>query len=354
MVIEYKNLFYVSNFNAIGGVETYIYELTRKYKDKDIAVIYKTGSEEQLKRIRDNVRLIHFDGQKFRCKKAFFNYETDIIDNIEADEYIQVIHACFKTQGIRPRMCDKIDKYLAVSKCAAAEWEEITGIKPMVCTNPLELSEQEKTPALVLVSATRLTPEKGKKRMILLGDMLDRANVNYIWFVFTNDINKINNPNIIYLKPRLNIRPILASVRGKGYGVQLSDSEGDCYFTRECEALGVPLLVTPIPSLKEQGLKDGKNCYFIPFDMQGVNIDKIVNKIPAYEGYGRTDAWDKMLAPGKSKYQKELTTMVKVRCIRPYFDIELNRNVMPTNPLYEVNKIRAETLVSVGVCEEVE
>ena len=33
------------------------------------------------------------------------------------------------------------------------------------------------------------------------------------------------NENIIYMKPKLNIRPYIASIKGKGYGVQLSDCE---------------------------------------------------------------------------------------------------------------------------------
>ena len=30
-MIESKNIFYVSNFNVIGGVETFIYELAKKF-----------------------------------------------------------------------------------------------------------------------------------------------------------------------------------------------------------------------------------------------------------------------------------------------------------------------------------
>lgn len=350
----YKNLFYVSNFNSIGGVETYIYELAREYENHDIAIVYKTGDAAQLKRLKKYVRVIHFNDQHFKCNKAFFNYETDIIDNIEADEYIQLIHAQFKTQGLHPRINKKIDKYLCVSKSAGAEWEELTGIKPTYCRNPLTLTEQEKRPAITLISATRLTPEKGKNRMQILGELLNAAGVNYIWFVFTNDINAINNPNIIFLKPRLDIRPIIASIKGRGYGVQLSDTEGDCYFTRECEALGVPLLVTPIKSLKEQGLQDGKNCYYLPFDMQGIDIKKIVNKIPSYNGYITPDTWGKMLVAGKSTYKRDLKIFVKVKPIMTYFDIELNKNLTPDDAPFEVNKIRAEALIQAGVCEEVQ
>lgn len=61
--------------------------------------------------------------------------------------------------------------------------------------------------------------------MIKLAEELDKANVNYIWLVFTNDTKAILNENIIYMKPKLNIRPYIASIKGKGYGVQLSDCE---------------------------------------------------------------------------------------------------------------------------------
>ena len=39
MEIKHANIFYVRNIHAIGGVETYVYELAKKYKDYDIAVV---------------------------------------------------------------------------------------------------------------------------------------------------------------------------------------------------------------------------------------------------------------------------------------------------------------------------
>ena len=350
-MIETTNLFYVSNFNAIGGVETYIFELARKYKDYDITVVYKTGDEKQINRLKKYVRVIKYNGQKFKCKKAFFNYETDIVDNIEAEEYIQLIHAMFKTQGLKPKVNPKITKYFCVSEIAGKEYEELTGIKPILCRNPLTITEEEKEPVLYLISATRLTAEKGKSRIEKLGSLLDKAGINYLWFVFTNDEEKIKNPNIVYLEPKLNIRPFIASIKGKGYGVQLSDSEGDCYFTRECEALGVPLLVTPIPSFKEQGLVDGKNCYYIPFDMGEIDIKKIVNKIPKYEGYIGNDVWDKHLVKSKSTYQEDLKTKVKVKCLKRYFDIETGMLHTPEDDPYYVNKVRYKELLNYGDIE---
>ena len=160
-MIESKNVFYVSNFNTIGGVETYIYELARKYNDYDITVIYKTGSEQQIERLKRYVKVIQYKkDEKIKCNKAFFNYETDIIDNVKAKEYVQLIHAMFKTQGMHPKINDKITKYLCVSESAGKEWEEITGIKPTLCRNPLQITEEEKEKVMYLISATRLTKEK--------------------------------------------------------------------------------------------------------------------------------------------------------------------------------------------------
>lgn len=345
-MIESTNVFYISNFNVIGGTESFLYELTRKYKDIDITVVYKTGHWKQVERIAKNVRIIKYHNEKIKCKKFFCNYEYDIIDNVDAEEYTQIIHAMFKTNRITPKPNPKITQYFAVSEIAAKEYEELTGIKPKVVRNPLQVLEEEKKPILFLVSGTRLTPEKGKDRMEKLGKLLNQKGIEYLWFVFTNDTSAINNPNIVYLKPTLNIRQYLSTLKETGnvYGCQLSNCEGDCYFTRECEALGIPLLVTPIPSFKEQGLIDGKNCYYLPFDMQNIDIDKIVNNIPKYDGYIKEDKWKDELINVKSNYE-EAEMKVKVKCTFSYDDMEKGRT-MALGEEWTVDKKRADELLA--------
>lgn len=340
------NIFYISNFNVIGGTEQFIYELTRKYKDLDITVLYKTGHWKQIERIAKNVRIIKYKGEKVKCKKFFCNYETDIIENVDAEEYTQIIHAMFKTNRITPRINPKITQYFAVSEIAASEWEELTGIKAKVVRNPLQVLEEEKKPTLFLVSATRLTREKGKDRMEALGRMLNANGIEYLWLIFTNDDSTIDNPNMVYVKPRLNVRNYLSGLKNTGnvYGVQLSDCEGDCYFTRECEALGIPVLGTPINSFKEQGLIDGKNCYYLPFDMQDIDIERIVNNIPKYEGYIRDDAWRIELANVKSNYKEE-EMKVKVKCTYSYDDVEIGRTI-GLGEEFIVDKKRADVLLA--------
>jgi len=343
-MIEATNMIFITNFNVIGGVETFIYELVKKYKDIDIMVVYSTGDYNQIARIVKYARIKKFkEGITYKCRNAFFNYENYFIDHVEAEEYVQIIHAMYKTNHLKPRIHPKITKYIAVSNIAAEEWHELTGIKPEVVRNPLDIKKGDLSPVLYLVSATRLTQEKGKARMEKLGRLLNARGVNYLWLVFTNDNEAIKNPNIVYIEPRLNVRDYLYSLKGQCYGVQLSDCEGDCYFTRECEAMGIPLLVTPVASFKEQGLKDGVNCYYLPFDMQDIDIDRIVNHIPKYDPYGYEDGWKDQLANVKSNYE-EVNMKIRLRCIRSYTDMQRKEDI-PLGFEWNENEARAKELL---------
>ena len=126
-----------------------------------------------------------------------------------------------------PRLHPKITKYIGVSQRVCDSFKELTGIDCELCYNPLSLDNPKKI--LHLISATRLTKEKGKDRMIKLGQFLNNAGIPYIWDVFTNDTLEINNPNIFYRKPVLNIVDYIVAA---DYLVQLSDNERFLLFCR--------------------------------------------------------------------------------------------------------------------------
>lgn len=315
-MIEHANIFYVADFNVIGGVEQFVYEIAKKYHDYDIGVVYRTAHPNQIRRLSKFVPVYQYHGQKVKCDKCFINYDSDFANLVDAKETIQIIHAMYKTQGIIPIPNKNIDYYIAVSQIAHDEFKELTGIESKIIRNPLSIIEEEQEKVLLLISATRLTFEKGRDKMELLTRQLDKTGVKWLWLVFTDSTNVIKHHNLVYMKPRLDIRPYIKMVRGQGYGVQLSICEGDCYFTRECEAFGVPLLVTPLPSFKEQGLVEGKNCYYIPFDVKVEDkIDKIINEIPSYEPYIGEDGYDKEIVKKKSKYVGGIEMKAKVRCV---------------------------------------
>ena len=309
-----KNVFYFSLLNSIGGIETFFYYLAKKYKNWDITVYYKYGDPKQVKRLKQYVRVKQYSGEHIVCDKAFFNFNIDIIDNVEAKEYIQIAHGDYKSMGIKPNTHPRIDRYLGVSKQVCDTYKELTGYDTELVYNPIEIDKPKKV--LNLISATRLTAEKGKNRMIKLGQMLDAAGIPYIWTIFTDDVDAIENPNIAYMKPRLDIINYIANA---DYLVQLSDNEGYCYSVAEALSVGTPVIVTECPVFKEIGVNKS-NGFILDFDLSNVPIDEIYKGLPEFKYTPKKDTWDKILAKGKSTYEEEKSKRYLVRATRYYLE----------------------------------
>ena len=335
-----KNIFYFRKIADIGGIETFFYYLARKYENWDITIYYQIGDISQIKRLKKYVRVKKYNGEQIVCDKAFFNFNLDIIDNVDAKEYIQIAHGMYKELGIKPNTHPKITKYLGVSDEVCKSFKEASGFDTDLAYNPIMLDKPKKV--LNLISATRLSYEKGKNRIEKLSKLLDQAGIPYLWTIFTNDNKAIDNPNIIYMKPRLDIINYIANA---DYLVQLSDSEGYCYSVVESLTVGTPVIVTDCPVFKEIGVVDGKNSWVVDFDLSNVSIDKIYKGLPKFEYKPKDDNWGDMLEPGESTYKSDLKTMVKVKCIKRYFDSFLNKNITPKDEPYPVSKVRAEELI---------
>lgn len=306
------NIFYCKNISEIGGIETFLYYLSKLYKNYDMTIVYDYANREQLARLKKNVKCIKFNGQEIECEKAFFNYNLDIIDKVKAKEYYQIIHGDYKATGIQCNTNAKITKYLAVSKIAGESFYQETGIKPEVIYNPLNIDKPKKI--LKLISATRLTSEKGYNRMIKLAKEFSDKKIPFEWHVFTNK-SDIDSDFFIARKPKLNI---INDIAEADYLVQLSDSEGYCYSIVEAMSVGTPVICTNIPVLKEIGVNKN-NSYILNMDMSNINVDKIYKEIPEVTNYK---------APGcllinyidkiKSKYEEEKRMKYKVRALDTY------------------------------------
>ena len=174
----YTNIFYFYYLNKIGGVETFFYEIAKKYCDNDITVFYSYGDLKQIQRLKKYIRVIKYTGQNIKCKKAFFNYNLKPIDNIEAEKYYEIIHANYKDLGIHPNVHNKINEYIGVSQSVCDVFTELTGLPCTLCYNPITIEKPKRV--LYLISATRLTREKGKDRILKLAKALDNAGIPYI------------------------------------------------------------------------------------------------------------------------------------------------------------------------------
>lgn len=189
--------------------------------------MYKIGHASQVNRLRKYVRVIQwkpeFEKEGIKCDKIFYNYYTEIAEFVDAKEHIQVLHTDYKEQikniGYGFIRNPIITRYIAPTKVVAEHFTEMYGLPCEVISNPIVIDKPPRV--LNLISATRLTDEKGKWRMVELGKQLNIAGIPYIWTIFTNDKQEIKNDNIIYMKPRLDISPFIAN---SDYLVQLSEN----------------------------------------------------------------------------------------------------------------------------------
>lgn len=149
-MIEHANILYISTFNIIGGTEQFVYEVAKKYHKYDIAVVTRGGDPKQLARLRKYVPVYKITTKdRIKCKKLFTNWDTEILQQLEASgETTQIIHAMYKTQGIKPNLDPKIDKYAGVSEIACEEYQELTGIETELVRNPLTLTEADQEDVL--------------------------------------------------------------------------------------------------------------------------------------------------------------------------------------------------------------
>lgn len=355
---KYSNIFYQQHIAQIGGVETFLYELARKYQDRDLTIIYSSGDQEQIKRLRKYVRCKKYDGKPIKCDRAFFNYSTSIIDNIEADEYIQIVHADFKDKSLKnykPIISSKIQKYYAVSENNAKSFRELTGIDIGIAYNPIYI---EKEPRLMkLIAPQRLTQEKGGRRLEKLVAELDKAGIFYELTIFSNNTLSIDSPNVVYRKPTLDIRKYIAN---SDYLVLLSDTEGFSYGLYESLSLGVPVIVTKLPVLNELGVNTN-NGVILEFDMSNLDVEEIYRKAGKFKfNYKqKPDIWGDLLTNKKTTYKEERDMKYRIRATDKYeknniSDVILSeragKRVVPKEgDEWEVDLDRMESMVADGM-----
>lgn len=332
-----KNIFYFSHINVIGGVESFYWNVAQKYQDKDITIFYKTGDPQQIKRLRELVAVKKFDGQDIKCERAFYNYNTDIIDHVDAKEHIQIIHAMHR---FPLTLDDRITKFIGVSQSVCDRFHELTGKEIELVYNPFVVQKPKKI--LNLISATRLSQEKGRKRMVQFAKILEDKGIMYNWQIFTNDSTPISNPNIIFRKPTLNIIDHIANA---DYLVQLSDDEAYCYSVVEALSVGVPVIVTDCKVFHEIGIEHGKNGYIVDHELTNVPD---IRKKPKFKYEPLQDQWDSMLADGKSEYKEKMKRTVQLKIVGQYFDLQLKRSVH-VGEVIEVSMARAEELKDLGL-----
>lgn len=342
-------ILYMTNGQNIGGIETFIYNFcvffAKKYK---IIVIYTAYDPEQIKRLSKVVQCEKIGiGTRARCNTLIINRITDDIPKgITYGQVFQMIHTC---QMNRYKVPSGRDHNIFVSEAAK---KSFNGTGEVI--HNLVIAEKSKSP-LVLISATRLTHEKGENRMIQLAKLLNREKIQFIWIIFTTGQFKNPEPGMVFLKPTLDIMPYFQIA---SYIVQLSDVESFCYVIVEALSLGIPTITTDMPVLKEIGVVDGYNAHVLPMDLSGYkDIRKIDdNRLKGfkynYQNEKIIEQWEKLLDVKTEPKQESMNYDVELKVIRPYDDTVLKRHMYKGTRI-TVDVDRAESLIAQRYCVRV-
>lgn len=361
-----KIIIYQSNIIEIGGVETFTYNLTKALSNYyDVLLLYKKCHQKQLYRLMQEVECEEYNPKKeYECDICILASSWDgYPDTVKAKEYIQMIHANYKeankTFKYIYKPFDKTTKHIAVSKIARGVFKEMYGYECDLMYNLLDEIKETK-PILKLLSATRLSAEKGYERMLKLIEELKKRNIKFRWIIFTNKdtykINQLDIEEVIFMKPRYDIWDY---VKEADYVVQLSDTEGFSYTINESLQYGTATLTTAFDSIYES-VEDGVSGYILPFDLfeNGKKeewdkyLDKVVNKIPKdfkYEPKCKIEDWLKLLGNADSKYKaikkERKGKMKKIKALQNYTDTVLKKDIVKGDE-YIVDNERAEAIVN--------
>ena len=298
-ILELDTVIHATCLEKVGGIETWLYYIAKKYNVGQITILYRYADIEQLKRLEPHIRLIQYIGQPIKCNKIIFTMAQNVVPELynNAKERYLIVHANYgKVYEYGFEKFPDMDKVYAVSDVARDCLKKLTEQEVFTLYSPVEADKPRKL--LKLISATRLTQEKGLDRMIKLSEELERKGIPYIWLIFTDRPPEKVSKNIILMQPRYNMSDYMVHA---DYGVQLSDDESYCLFVQECLKLKVPVIVTDLPVYEEVGITE-KEAYKLKLDMSNIDVEKIYNEIPKVNYKARnSDKEYKKLLEGKDE-----------------------------------------------------
>lgn len=307
---------YISNYNLIGGVERFVENFCKRMsKNYKITLLFDwVESNDLLFEISDFVDVIKIDHSKTYKYDLFVNstaWRYSPYENIEAKKVVQVVHADYRhviaTWNFKYVKHEKTTHHVCVGEIVKEAFEEATPYKCdaviyNLLDNTIKYEPKKRNGILSLVTCSRLSGEKGFKRMLQLAQQLDSKKIPYIWNVYGNISHNFakqvvswfkNCPNVIFKGVT---REPFKEINKADYLVQLSDTEGFAYSVYEAMQVKTPCIITPFASGKEQ-ITNGVNGYILPFEMNNIDFEKILKRdlvVPEFEELGKEEDWIKL------------------------------------------------------------
>lgn len=259
---------FIDNLFDIGGIETFTYNFCRwMHSYYDITVLYtKNVAESQRVRLLPYADIVKANNTPIVCDVAI-NCRINLVlpTNVQAKKKINLVHTCKMQPNYR--IADKPDEIYYVSNACRESFGDNTGgvVYNLTCPEPV------KQRPIRLVSACRLTWEKGKNRMFQLASKINELGINFTWEVFTSEIPDVKLsevPNgLVFRQQTLDVKQW---IKAADFYVSLSTWESFGYSIVEALELGTPVITTPLPVLSEIGFIEGTNGFTVP-----MNIDDL-------------------------------------------------------------------------------
>lgn len=314
-------ILYHNNLLKFGGVDTFVYNFVKKMnKYFDILFLYTTADKNNLERIKKYVKTEQYSKDKKYicdiciCASAWGQYPDSVI--AKSGRYIQMVHADYikaKEIGFIYNKWHKTTEHIGVSNYVCKIFKQLYPKERITrIYNILDDVQKTKT-ILKLISATRVSKEKGYERMLKFAQELKKANIRFRWIIFT-DLNLYNQKpfdleEIVYMKPS---HDFFDYIKEADYGVQLSDTEGYSYFINECLQYGTPVICTNFPSAYES-VENEKNGYILDMNLSNLDINKIVNNIPnnfVYKEKCKENDWIELLNKNEERKKKNMYKII--------------------------------------------
>ena len=323
-----KLILYHNNLLKFGGVDTFVYNFVKKMnKYFDILFLYTTADTNNLERIKTYVKTEQYNKDKKYicdiciCASAWGQYPDSVI--AKSGRYIQMVHADYeraKEVGFYYNKWQKTTEHIGVSDYVCKVFKQLYPKENITRIYNILDEVQETKPILKLISATRVSKEKGYERMLKFAQELKKANIRFRWIIFT-DLNLYNQKpfdleEIVYMKPS---HDFFDYIKESDYGVQLSDTEGYSYFINECLQYGTPVICTNFPSVYES-VENEKNGYILDMNLSNLDINKIINNIPKNFLYKEKCSEKDWIALINKKVERKNKNMYKVIAKQDYTD----------------------------------
>lgn len=335
-----KVIIYISNWNQIGGVETFVKNFCKRMsKHVDVTLLYDNVASSQLVTEMQEyctVEKANFK-QRYNCDifisaSAWGKSAFDIIDS---KIYVQMIHADYRVVisgwAFKYKKHPKVTHHVCVGEIVKEGFEATTGLKSdaiiyNLLDNTQKYEKKPKNEKLTLITCSRLSGEKGFTRMYTMAKQMDAKGIDYVWNIFGDDSHDFGKQLLKQFKdcPNVFFKGITTEpfkeINKADYLVQLSDTEGFAYSVYEAMQVKTPCIITPFASGKEQ-ITHGINGYIVPFEMNDIDyieISKRKLKVPEFEELGKEGHWNDFFESCMKWYIENMVTVRIIAVVQVY------------------------------------